>query len=211
MKGFIVGPWQLSEASRHPELPSYLIVFDALDEIKGDGGSAFLCDLLISINEYDLRGFKFLVTSRSDPKVAAFCESFTSEAVYCLQDLPIEEVKSDIETCLKTELPALAGSPHFAELGERAGGLFIYAATTVKFLTPRDSITAGEQTEMLNDFFSKLYEPTSSSDATFLIDELYWQITCDTFSNLSGNVLARRLRTLYTFLCTAAGASPSMR
>ena len=98
MKGLLVGPWQLSEATRSSELPPYLIIIDALDEIKDDGGSAFLRDLLIAINEYDLRGFKFLVTSRSDPKVAALCKSFESEAVCRLQDVPIEEAKSDIET-----------------------------------------------------------------------------------------------------------------
>ena len=206
MKDLFVGPWQLSEASRDPELPPYLIIIDALDEIKGDGGSAFLRDLLIAINQCDLRGFKFLVTSRSDPKVAALCESFTSEAVCRLQDVPIEEAKSDIETYLKTELPELASSPEFAELGERAGGLFIYAATVVKYLTPLNSITVGEQIEMLNDFLSKSYQ----SDVTFLIDELYRQIMCDAFSKLSGKVLARRLRILYTFLCTAERTSASI-
>ena len=210
MKGLLVRPWQLSEATRQPELPLYLIVIDALDEIKGDGGFKFLHDLLTAINEYDLRGFKFLVTSRSDPKVAALCESFASEAVCRLQDVPIEEAKSDIETYLKAQLPELAGSPEFAELGQRAGGLFIYAATAVKYLTPLDSITVGEQTEMPNDFLSKSYETTSSSDTTYLVDELYRQIMYDAFSKLSGNVLARRLRTLYTFLCTAERTSTSI-
>ena len=210
MKNLLVGPWQLSEGSRHPELPPYLIVIDALDEIKGDGGSVFLRVLLTTIKEYDLRGFKFLVTSRSDPKVAALCESFTSEAVCRLQDVPIEEAKADIETYLKTELPELAGCPEFAELGQRAGGLFIYAATAVKYLTPLDSITLGEQTELLNDFLSKSYQPTTSSDATFLIDGLYRQIMFDAFSKLSGKLLDRRLRTLYTFLCTAERTSSSI-
>ena len=215
MKDLLVGPWQLCEPTRHPEvgpeLPSYLIIIDALDEIEGDGGSAFLRELLIAINEHDLRGLKFLVTSRPDPKVATLCESFASEAVCRLQDVPIEEAKSDIETYLKTELPELAGSSKFTELGQRAGGLFIYAATVVKYLTPLDSITVKEQTEMLNHFLSKSYEPpASSSDATSLVDELYRQIMCDAFSNLSGSVLARRLSTLYTFLCTAERTSTSV-
>ena len=210
MKSLLVGPWQLSEASRRPELPPYLIVIDALDEIKGDGGSAFLRNLLKAINKYDLRGFKFLVTSRSDPKVAALCESFASEAICRLQDVPIKEAKSDIKTYLKTQLPKLASSPEFAELGQRAGGLFIYAATAVKYLTPLDSITVGEQTKMLKDFLSKSYEPASLSDTTSLVDELYRQIMCDAFSRLSGEVLGRRLRTLYTFLCTAERTSASV-
>ena len=210
MKDLLVGPWQLSEPARHAELPPYLIVIDALDEIKGDGGSAFLHNLLIAINENDLRGLKFLVTSRSDPKVAALCESFASEAVCRLQDVPIEEAKSDIESYLKTQLPELASTPEFAELGQRADGLFIYAATAVKYLTPHSSITIGEQTAILNDFLSKTYEPASSSDATYLVDGLYRHIMFDAFSNFKGKFLVRRLRTLYTFLCTGERTSTSI-
>ena len=125
MKDLLVGPWQLSEATCDGELPLYIIVIDALDKIKGDGGSAFLCNLLIAINEYNLRGFKFLVTSWSDLKVAALCESFVSEAVCHLQDVPIEEAKSDIKTYLITQLSLLAGTPEFAELGQHAGCLFM--------------------------------------------------------------------------------------
>ena len=78
------------------------------------------------------------------------------------------------------------------------------------YLTPLDSITVREQTEMLNDFLSKSYEPASSSDATYLVDTLYRQIMCDAFSKLCGNVLIRRLHTLYTFLCTAEPTSTSI-
>jgi NACHT domain len=203
MKDLLVRPWQQSRATLSPELPPYLIVIDALDETKDDKGPVFLGHLLTAIDKYDLRGFKFLVTSRSDPKVAALCKSFASKAVCCLQDMPIAEAKSDIEMYLKAQLPELASSPKFAELGWRAGGLFIYAAMAVKYLTLVGSITVGEQTEMLNDFLSKLYELASSSDATSLVDELYHQIMCDAFSKLSGKVLARWLCILYTFLCTA--------
>lgn len=59
-----------------------------------------------------------------------------------------------------------------------------------------DSIMVKEQTEMLNDFLFESYEPSSSSDATSLVDELYRQIMCDAFSKLSGKVLARRLCTV---------------
>ena len=155
MTDLLVEPWQLSEATRHPELPPYLIVIDALDEIKGNGGSEFLRELLKTIDKCNFRGFKFLVTSRPDPKVSALCKSFTSDAICRLQDVPIEEAKLDIETYLKIQLPELAGSPDFVELGRRADGLFIYAATAVKYLTPFDSITVRERTEMLNDFLSK--------------------------------------------------------
>jgi hypothetical protein len=177
----LVGPWQQSTCS--PELPLYLIVIDALDEIKGDGGSAFLRDLLTVIDEYNLRGFKFLVTSRSDPEVVTLCKSFTSEAVCWLQHVPIEEAEMDIRTYLKAKLPKLASSPELAELVRQADGLFIYAATAVKYLTPHRSITAREQTKMLKNLVSKSYKPASANDATFLIDALYQQIMVDAFSS----------------------------
>ena len=63
----------------------------------------------------------------------------------------------------------------------------------MKYLTPDDLIMVKEQTEMLNNFLSKSYEPVSSSDAAFLVDKLYQQIMCNAFSKFSGKVLVRRL------------------
>ena len=208
LKDLLVGPWQQSRGSRGLEPPLYLIVIDALDEIDGKGGSAFLGDLLDTIDKYDLRGLKFLVTSRSDPELVERCKSFTSEAVCRLQDVPIEEARLDIRTYLKKELKKLDGTPELSELERRADGLFIYAATAVKYLTP-DRITAREQTKMLRNLLSKSYESASLGDATFLIDELYRQIICDIFSPFKGEILICRLRILYTILCTAERTSAS--
>ena len=131
LRDLLVGPWQ---STRDPQLPPYLIVVDALDEIKDGGGSAFLQELLSVINEFDLRGFKFLVTSRPDPEVVTLCESFTSDAVCWLQKVPIKEAESDIRTYLKAKLSKLAGVSELAGLVRQADGLFIYAATAVKYL-----------------------------------------------------------------------------
>ena len=46
MKDLLVGPWQQSMNERHFQLPSYLVIVDALDEINDQGGSAFLKELL---------------------------------------------------------------------------------------------------------------------------------------------------------------------
>ena len=208
LRDLLVGPWQQSRDSRGLESPLYLIVIDALDEIDGKGGSAFLGDLLDTIDKYDLRGLKFLVTSRSDRELIERCKSFTSEAVCRLQDVPIEEARTDIRIYLKDKLEKLHGTQELSELERRADGLFIYAATAVKYLTP-DGITPDEQTEMLKNLLSKSYEPASVGDATFLIDGLYRQIMYDTFSPFKGKILIRRLRILYTILCTAERTSTS--
>jgi len=203
-----VGPWQ--QSTRGLNLPLYLIVIDALDEIKGDGGPVFLRDLLSAIDEYNLRGFKFLVTSRTDPEVVTLCKSFTSEAVCWLQHVPIEDAQLDIGTYLKIKLPKLTSSPELAELVQQADGLFIYAATAVKYLTPHRSITVREQTKMLRNLLSKSYKTACASDATFLIDTLYRQIMFDAFSQFKDEFLTCRLRILYTFLCTAERTSSSI-
>jgi hypothetical protein len=210
LKALLVGPWQQSEATRSTELPPYLIVIDALDEIRGDEGSAFLRDLFAAINEYGMRGFKFLVTSRSHPEVVALCETFTSKAVFKLQEVPIEEAELDIRMYLETKLPKLVNSPELAELGRRTGGLFIYAATAVKYLTRTRSNTVNEQTKMLGKLLSNSHKSASASNATFLIDGLYRQIMHDTFSTHEGEMLTCRLRILYTFLCTAERTSTSI-
>lgn len=208
LKDLFVGPWQPSTLDK--ELPQYLILIDALDEINGDGGSAFLRDLLTVVDESDLRGFKFLVTSRPDPRVVTLCKSFTSEAVCWLQQVPIEEAESDIRTYLTAKLPKLKNSPELDVLVRQADGLFIYAATAVKYLTPHHSITVREQTKMLENLVSKSYKPASANSATFLIDVLYQQIMFDAFSKFEDEFLTCRLRILYTFLCTAERTSTSV-
>jgi len=208
LRGLLIGPWQ--QSTPNPQLPSYLIIIDALDEITDGGGSAFLQELLTVIDEYDLRGFKFLVTSRPDPEVVTLCESFTSDAVCWLQKVPIEEAESDIRTYLKAKLPKLAGVSELAELVRQADGLFIYAATAVKYLTPHRSITAREQTIMLKHLVSKSHKPASSNGATFLIDALYRQIMIDAFTQFNDDFLTGRLRILYTLLCTAERTSTSI-
>ena len=214
MMDLLVGPWQQSEAkqseaTRSPEVPPYLIVIDALDEIKDNAGSMFLHGLLTAINEGNLRGLRFLVTSRPDPKVAALCNSFASKAVCRLQDVPLKEAGLDIETYLKTKLPKLSSSPELAQLVLRAAGLFIYAATAVRYLNLDGSFSTAEQTGRLNELLFKSYEPDSASDATFLIDILYRQVMRDTFSKLKGSYLTARLRILHTFICTAEPTSTS--
>jgi len=208
LKDLLVGPWQ--QLTHDPDLPLYLIVIDALDEIKGEGGPVFLWDLLTAIDEYNLRGFKFLVTSRTDPEVVTLCKSFTAEAVCWLQHVPVEDAQLDIGTYLTIKLPKLASSPELAELVRQADGLFIYAATAVKYLTPRRSITVREQTKMLKNLLSKSYKTASASDATFLIDTLYRQIMFDAFSQFKDEFLTCRLQILYTFLCTAERTSSSI-
>ena len=209
MEDLFVGPWQQSEPDR-PELPPYLIVVDALDEIEANGGSMFLQDIIKTINRHPLRGIKFLVTSRPDPRVVELCKSFSSNAVCRLQDVPIDRVGSDIIKYLRVKLPDFVGRPELETMARLAAGLFISAATIVKYLTPPVPITVDEQCELLRKLHVQERFSASNARRPLQIDELYQQILRDAFSGLDDDLFKSRLRILYTFLCTFERISTSL-
>ena len=198
MEDLLSCPWQKSEAQRH-NLPPYLIVIDALDEIEGKEGLEFLRDLLETVNGRYVRGLKFFVTSRPDHNVGKLCKSLSPKVVCRLQDVPIEDVGSDIVTYLQFKLPEL-GEPERDRVAKQADGLFIFAATVVRSLTLGRSNTPREQRQLLD----KLLSPQSASGVArpSLIDELYQHIVFQALYHFDEDLFKARLRILHTFLCT---------
>ncbi|KIY63151.1 hypothetical protein CYLTODRAFT_147009 [Cylindrobasidium torrendii FP15055 ss-10] len=85
MADILFAPWREgAQVDRHVPL---LVVVDALDELDGDGGAVFLDRLMTGVAKHGLKGIKFLVSSREDPKIAQLCQSLGPEAVICLQDI----------------------------------------------------------------------------------------------------------------------------
>ena len=214
MKDLFVGPWLQSEPQRHTELPPYLIIIDALDEIEANGGSMFLQDILETINRHldgpsPLRGLRFLVTSRPDPRVVELCKSFSSNAVCRLQDVPTERVGSDIMQYLCVKLPKL-DKTELNTMTQLAGGLFISAATIVRYLTPHQRITVDEQRELLSKLHVRQSFSASDARQPLFIDELYQQILRDAFSGLDDDLFNSRLHILHTFLSTFERTSTSL-
>ncbi|KAG6826854.1 hypothetical protein H0H87_006177, partial [Tephrocybe sp. NHM501043] len=186
----------------------YLVVIDALDELK-DGGLEFLRELLLAISINNFSGLKFLVTSRSRYELVDLLNSFTRKVTVRLQEVPIDEAQEDIKTYLKASLLELSAYPALENLVEQSGGLFIYAATVVRYLTFRP-FAVSEKLEMLTEFLYKSYDAKSAKKATEAVDQLYRWIMLDTFSELTGERLTRRLQILYTFLFAAEPVSLSI-
>ena len=209
MEDLLVSAWQQSEPRRHTELPPYLIVVDALDEIEANGGSMFLQDILKTIDRRPLQGLKFLITSRPNPHVVELCKSFSSNAFCRLQDVPTERVGSDIIKYLRVKVPNFVGKPELDTTAQLADGLFISAATIVRYLTPRPLVTADEQCKLLSKLHVQQSFSASGTRRRLLIDELYQQILSDAFSGLDDDFLNSRLRILHTFLCTFERTSTS--
>jgi len=212
LKDLLVDPWQqLADESSPSELPPYLIIVDALDEIDDGGGSEFLRDLLEMIKEGHLRGLKFLVTSRPDPDLAELCSSFESHAICRLYEVLTADVEADIDMYLRTKLPALQDEPQLAALVQKADGLFIYAATVVRYLTPRRRMAKLEQLYLMDKMLQDHMPPTSRKAVVpSLIDALYEQIVWAAFCELDEAMFRDRLKILHTLLCTEERVSTSV-
>jgi hypothetical protein len=121
-----------------------LIVLDALDEcnIEGScqGGDAI--PLLLS-NFRSLPHIKILITSRAEGTIKRMFNSVANQ--FALQDIERNIVQGDIHRYLKHRLTSLAHTRELPlpfptndvldELVRRAGTLFIYAATVVKWVS----------------------------------------------------------------------------
>ena len=216
LEDLLIAPWQASKpGSPDPSNPPshYLIVIDALDEIDGTGGSEFLRVLLevIDKNENRLQGLKFFVTSRPDPNLVGLVDSLRSKQLYHLQHVRPEEAQNDIRTYLTAKLPHFA--VEFENLVALTAGLFIYAATIVKYLAKYEP---PEQKSFLTTLLASSNSSTLQSLSTWkpftLLDTLYSQILDGAFRDFSPeeNGWEVRRSILHTFLCTAERTSTSV-
>ncbi|KAG5348592.1 hypothetical protein C0989_009635, partial [Termitomyces sp. Mn162] len=210
MNDLLVEPWQLSTSTESSTLPPYLVVIDALDEIDGHGGSEFLQELLLTIEKGALHGLKFLVTSRPDPNIVQLCKSLSSDAVCHLYDVDTDEVNEDILIYLKDKLPALENEIELVSLMQQANGLFIYASTAVKYISPRRDLTIKNQKNRMKQLLdsSLSQQPHHPVKATLQIDMLYSQILYEAFAKLEKDEIQARLVILWNFLCAEERISP---
>ena len=210
MKDLLVDPWMQSMGGRHTELPPFLVVVDALDEIDDNGGSAFLKELLKLTYESHLQGIKFLITSRPHADLAKLCSSFTSDAICALYDVPKDTVKDDIATYLQAKLPNLRDTPAVNDLMHQADGLFIFAATAVRYITLRP-MSKHEQIKLLGKLGIRSDRSTVSRNTDVSpIDALYKQVMSSAFGGLDDDLLQDRLYALHTLLCTQERVSASV-
>jgi len=131
------GPMQAVKSAM-PE--SVVVVIDALDECDdGDAFRLFLETLLKLALDLPT---KFLVTSRPEPGIREkMLAPGYSRSVLHLHDIEEWVVEEDIKKYLTEALGAMSPPPlpnDVEWLAKRAGKLFIYAATTVRYISPGD-------------------------------------------------------------------------
>jgi len=167
-------------------------------------------ELLKMIYKSHLQGIKFLITSRPDVDLAKLCSSFTSDAICRLYDVPTDTVKADIATYLQAKLPNLWGMAVVNDLMHQADGLFIFAATAVRYITRR-TMTKREQIRLLGELGIRADGPTVSRNINVSpIDGLYKQVMSTAFRDLADDMLQERLYALHTLLCTQERVSTTV-
>ncbi|KAF9470094.1 hypothetical protein BDN70DRAFT_77008, partial [Pholiota conissans] len=154
-----------------------------------------------------LRGLKFFATSRPDQDLVEHLQSFQNKQFYHLRQVPVEEADADINAYLNAELPRFQDTPEIKKLVEQAAGLFIYAATVVKYLS-KLKFSLSEQMRRIN----RLLESgvPQSTKETPLLDRLYQQVLFDAVGQFTDDEdedenidFTHRLKILHTFLCSA--------
>ena len=195
MDELLAKPWKASLNHREC-LQVPVIVVDALDE--NDHGTYFLEELLRIVESGKLAGIKFLVTSRPEPTLVDMCKSFPEDAVCKLHEVDTADVQKDIERYLCEALPDLKDDPNLVVLAEQAGGLFIYATTAVRFLSPHPPLSTCEKSDQLQNMLSS-WPISDGRGGRLAVDELYDQILGFAFRD--ERVRHKRLRILHTILC----------
>ncbi|CAE6440938.1 unnamed protein product, partial [Rhizoctonia solani] len=177
-----------------------VIVIDALDECTDGKGVEQTLEVLVE--KASNLPVKFLVSSRPEYHIRDKIGTSIQEAQVTLHELDEKMVKADIETYLSTELSTLSiplTEKQFETLVERAGVLFIYAATVIRYITDADA----DPFERLDTVLQAPNLALDTSNGTEDIDGLYNSVLTSAFSNprLTRLEKQRRELVLHTVVC----------
>ncbi|CAE6445312.1 unnamed protein product [Rhizoctonia solani] len=175
-----------------------VIVIDALDECDDGNGVEQILEMLLE-NASKLP-IKFLVSSRPEPHIRDRIHQSPLKTQLILHELDQKMVRADIETYLRVELasmPTPLTTDQITALVERAGSLFIYAATVVRY------IKGGDTLERLAAVLQVPDPGQEPSNQTKDIDQLYEAVLVSALENpnLERAEKQRMQRVLHTVVC----------
>ncbi|KAH8818589.1 WD40-repeat-containing domain protein [Flagelloscypha sp. PMI_526] len=194
-------PWkEAAEAQAGLSYTARVVVIDALDEC--DRGEEFLDLLLDAIDEGQLKGIRFIVASRPVPHLLNKIYSMRPDTPQVsLHEVPKEEIDGDIQRYLGTRLAAAPS--RIDDLVARADGLFIYASTLVKYLSPSQPLAPSELNRRLEKVLSRKAEISS-------INTLYKQVIDAALSLDENDEREGRLAIIHAIICAAEPPSAAV-
>ena len=203
---------------------STVIIIDALDECKDEEpASAILSVLGKFVSEISKAKVKFLVTGRPEPRIRdGFRLPLLTDAtdIFVLHDVEPSQVDNDIRLFFGYKFSELAryrrgldGWPTNEQvevLCERAGGLFVYAVATVKFIEKQGTHPRRQLDLLLQSPESSVREAKIKFNTNTSLDSLYTSILKGAFGDDDDPDNDPRMRLVLSVVILAANPlSPS--
>jgi hypothetical protein len=185
-----------------------VIVIDALDECKDENGVKLILDLLKQAKDLSNVRLRIFITSRPESHI---CSGFGDANVYehlDLYNVPSGTIKHDISVFFESKLQEIktqkGGLPadwpskdQIESLIQRAGGLFIYAATVCRFVGAKnasstkrlDQILAGQPSQKATQELDEMYSKIMKYDLTEELDEEELTTFFNNFRHVVGFVI----------------------
>jgi hypothetical protein len=198
-------PYQLEQLIINPLLtigecfPPCVVVIDALDECKDDRATSLVLDSL-SRHVDQLSSLKILITSRPERNITTGFESSALNAAtqrFVLHEVRLGIVENDIKNYLAVKLATIRKFFHLHDswpsttdveaLSHLSSGLFIFAATSVKFIGDSNyGDPAGQLVKLLHG--TAMMEGCSPHRH---LDELYMQVLNQAYPDISLDLAGR--------------------
>ncbi|CUA74529.1 Vegetative incompatibility protein HET-E-1 [Podospora anserina] [Rhizoctonia solani] len=142
-----------------------VVVIDALDECEDTKSTKQILEVLLTKSKG--LPIRFVVSSRPEASIRHQMDKNGTwiDARVVLHELDTGEVQTDIKTYLRTELaPIMPSELEINKLAERAGVLFIYAATVIRYIgyddfgrNPHLNTILGQQSKAQTKEIDQLY------------------------------------------------------
>ncbi|KAF9518945.1 hypothetical protein BS47DRAFT_1337839, partial [Hydnum rufescens UP504] len=197
-EGLILKP--LAKLNSHRR--ATFIVLDALDECQEQGAATILQLLLAHTSR--LPFLRILITSRPEPHISSVFDETRNLAKRILHDIEDSVIEGDLHLYIQYELREIlkklkrANAPDWTEgeinaLVEKSGKLFIYAATSIRFIgDTRVRDPYGHLRLILDTQLTKESEATPYSQ----LDSLYVGVLRNSISDSHRKIIVKRFQTV---------------
>jgi hypothetical protein len=223
--GYSDVPYQLEELIVKPlqavrdSFPRCVIVIDALDECKDNETTSIILSSLSRRIEA-LSPLKILITSRPEQNISSGFKlpglgSATNRLG--LHDVELATVQHDIERYLKSHLEEIRNVYNLKQSWPSEGdihglttlseGIFIFAATSIKFIQDASASNPQNQLSILLDRTARIQQ--SSSSPQHRLDELYTEVLRRAFPEITWELTGRLRKVLGSVVLLQDPLSPS--
>lgn len=200
-------------ASLRDNFPPCIVVIDALDECRDPGVTSAILSILLKHAD-SLYPLRFFLTSRPESHITTSFDAPGYRSAFgklLLHEVSLELVTVDIHRYLTTTLSETSRRFRLREswpdkadvdkLSRLANGLFIFAATAVKFIEDQSYNDPDGQLKILTS-------TVASGGSHQLLDELYLQVLNAAFPHVSRS-LSGRLKSILGSIAIVQDPLPS--